>query len=283
MFKIGDFSRIGQVSVRMLRHYDQLGLLKPEHTDPFSSYRYYTIEQLPRLHRIVALNDLGLTLQQVSTLLDPDDGELSVEQLRGMLTVRQAEIERELSEKQVQLIGVAARLEQIAHEGRPSPYEIVIKAAEPLALVGVRMVVPHVAQMDHYCAAMYGQLYAAIAQYDIVPVGPEVTIYHADEYTDTDLDVEAAVPIDPQVLARAPHDARLVFHHEPAVAQVASLAYTCTYAGVVPGVLALLAWVGRHGRQPQRQLREWHLSGPAHIAGRLQEPAILELQVPLRA
>ena len=69
MFKIGDFSRLAQVSVRMLRHYDKLGLLEPSYTDRFTGYRYYTIDQLPRLNRIVALNDLGLTLAQISDLL----------------------------------------------------------------------------------------------------------------------------------------------------------------------------------------------------------------------
>ena len=62
MFKIGDFSRLAQVSVRMLRHYDKLGLLEPSYTDRFTGYRYYTIDQLPRLNRIVALNDLGFVI-----------------------------------------------------------------------------------------------------------------------------------------------------------------------------------------------------------------------------
>ena len=68
MFKIGDFSRLAQVSVRMLRHYDKLGLLEPSYTDRFTGYRYYTIDQLPRLNRIVALNDLGLTLAALAVV-----------------------------------------------------------------------------------------------------------------------------------------------------------------------------------------------------------------------
>lgn len=59
MFKIGDFSRLSQVSVRMPRHYDKLGLLTPSQIDKWTGYRYYTIDQLPRLNRIVVLNDLG--------------------------------------------------------------------------------------------------------------------------------------------------------------------------------------------------------------------------------
>ncbi len=69
MIKIGDFSRLAQVSVRTLRLYDEMGLLKPAHIDRFSDYRYYSIEQLPRLNRILALKDLGFSLEQISRML----------------------------------------------------------------------------------------------------------------------------------------------------------------------------------------------------------------------
>ncbi len=70
MFKIGEFSRLTQVSVRMLRHYDQLNLLKPAQVDTFTDYRYYSAGQLPRLNRILALQDLGFTLAQVKDMLE---------------------------------------------------------------------------------------------------------------------------------------------------------------------------------------------------------------------
>ena len=65
MLKIGEFSQLGQVSVRTLRLYDELGLLRPVYINPDSEYRYYSIEQLPTLHRIVALKELGLPLGQI--------------------------------------------------------------------------------------------------------------------------------------------------------------------------------------------------------------------------
>ncbi len=70
MFRIGDFSKLGQVTVRTLRLYDELGLFKPARTDKFTDYRYYAIEQLPRLNRILALKDLGFSLEEISALLD---------------------------------------------------------------------------------------------------------------------------------------------------------------------------------------------------------------------
>jgi DNA-binding transcriptional MerR regulator len=70
MYKIGESSQMGQVSVRMLRHYDKLGLLKPKHVDDWTGYRYFTLGQLPRLHQILAFKDLGLSLQPIGDLTD---------------------------------------------------------------------------------------------------------------------------------------------------------------------------------------------------------------------
>jgi DNA-binding transcriptional MerR regulator len=72
MFEIGEFSRFSRVSVRLLHHYDQLGLLTPSQTDPFTGYRYYSAEQLSGLNRIIALRDLGFSLEQIAGMLDED-------------------------------------------------------------------------------------------------------------------------------------------------------------------------------------------------------------------
>ena len=90
MFSIGDFAQYGRVSARMLRHYDAIGLLRPARTDPVSGYRFYEAAQLARLNRIIALKDLGFSLQQVGAILAE---EVSVPELRGMLRLRQAELE----------------------------------------------------------------------------------------------------------------------------------------------------------------------------------------------
>src|SRR3954447_2211441 len=93
MFSIGDFAGLGRVSVRMLRHYDAIGLIRPAHVDPHSGYRYYTAAQLKLLNRVIALKDLGFTLQQVQTLIDE---KVDVGELRGMLRLRRAELEAQV-------------------------------------------------------------------------------------------------------------------------------------------------------------------------------------------
>ena len=69
MLKIGEFSRLSQVTVKTLHHYDDLGLLRPAHIDQETGYRYYTVEQLPRIHRIMAIKELGLSLEQIGLMV----------------------------------------------------------------------------------------------------------------------------------------------------------------------------------------------------------------------
>ena len=88
MYGIGTVARLSQVSVRTLRHYDDLGLLKPTHVDPRTGYRYYSPDKVVRLHRILVFRDLGVPLSEIAELMDEN---VTVEQLRGILRLRQAE------------------------------------------------------------------------------------------------------------------------------------------------------------------------------------------------
>lgn len=113
MLTIGDFARLGGVSVRMLRHYDATGLLEPARVDPASGYRYYAVDQLNRLDRLLALKDLGFTLDRVRTVLDD---EVSPDELRGMLRLRRAELAGQLAADTARLVRVEARLRAIESE-----------------------------------------------------------------------------------------------------------------------------------------------------------------------
>ncbi len=109
MLNIGGFARLGQVSPRMLRHYNEIGLLEPEGVDPASGYRSYSVHQLGRLHRIVALRGMGFTLEQIRHVLAEDR---PIDELRGMLRLRQAQIEQTVGEEQECLRQVAAHLSE---------------------------------------------------------------------------------------------------------------------------------------------------------------------------
>ena len=115
MLKVGDFSKLANVTVKALRHYDSLGLLKPVWIDRFSGYRYYNLDQLPRLNRILALKDMGFTLEQIGSMLDAS---LSADALRRIFDQKQQELQQRLQDEQERLNRVAERLRQIELEGR---------------------------------------------------------------------------------------------------------------------------------------------------------------------
>lgn len=89
MLKIGDFSKLSRISIRMLRHYDELGLLVPKATDNFTSYRYYAEDQLPVAGRIVAMRDMDFGLAAIGEILKNYD---NPQALAEFLAVKQAEV-----------------------------------------------------------------------------------------------------------------------------------------------------------------------------------------------
>src|SRR5580765_5663921 len=107
MVNIGEFARYAGVSVRMLRHYDRLGLLAPDEVDPATGYRRYAAHQLPRLNRLLALKDLGFTLDQIGPVLD---AEVGLDQLRGMLLLRRAQVAEQIDADLVRLDAIERRL-----------------------------------------------------------------------------------------------------------------------------------------------------------------------------
>lgn len=126
MYGIGTVARLAQVSARTLRYYDELGLLRPRWVDPDTGYRWYAAEQLGRLHRILALRDLGVRLAEIGVLLDDD---LSVEELRGILLLRRAEAHDRVATEMERLARVEARLHQM-EDTRMSTYDVIVKRVE---------------------------------------------------------------------------------------------------------------------------------------------------------
>ena len=281
MFRIGDFSQLGQISIRTLRLYDEMNLLKPAQIDKFTGYRYYTIEQLPRLNRILALKDLGLSLEQIGDLLKHD---LPADQLRGMLMLKQIEIEQEMQAMQAQMRRVEARLSQIEREGQPSPYEVVIKSVEAQMIVSSRQIVPNLdAMVDDRCE-MYRALYRWLGDNDIVPQDYELAIYYNAEYVETDIDMELATPIDRRTLKDARVPDTIAIRELPAVETMASVIHKGDMWNISQAMVALYSWIGSHGYAPTGPYRELHLFGRELQADDdAFRNVVLELQIPITA
>jgi DNA-binding transcriptional MerR regulator/effector-binding domain-containing protein len=132
MLTIGAFARLGQVSPRMLRHYDETGLLVPAVVDARTGYRFYDVGQLARLHRLLALRDLGFGLDQIGALLRD---EVSTEELRGMLRLRQAEQSQQVADEQARLLRVEAHLRSLERSTAMSTLDVVVKTTDPVRVL----------------------------------------------------------------------------------------------------------------------------------------------------
>src|ERR1041385_3416415 len=135
MLRIGDFSRMGRVTVKALRFYDEIGLLKPAHVDEWSSYRYYSADQLGRLNRILALKELGIPLEEIGRLLQSD---VTPADLRRMLESKQEEIRLRIESERELLSRVEARLALIEKENQMADYDVVVKQVEPVTVASIR-------------------------------------------------------------------------------------------------------------------------------------------------
>ncbi|MEP7333044.1 MAG: MerR family transcriptional regulator [Terracoccus sp.] len=184
---IGDFARLGQVSVRMLRHYDAIGLLKPDRVDAWSSYRSYSPEQLTVLNRIVALKELGLSLDQVGRILTDEVGPV---ELRGMLRLRRTDLENEMRAVGIRLAAVESRLRMIEKESDMSADYVVktVPAVRLAALTGMlepeemgRNIGPMFDQVKSQLNAADASLSTAIATYAEAEEGMNVVVGYAYE------------------------------------------------------------------------------------------------------
>ncbi|MFF7360608.1 MerR family transcriptional regulator [Streptomyces sp. NPDC008125] len=176
MFTIGDFARYGRVSPRMLRHYDAIGLLRPDRTDPANGYRFYGAAQLARLNRVIALKDLGFTLQEVGSILDD---EITAQELRGMLRLRRTELEAAMAGAAARLNQVEARLRSIESEGRMDTDDVVIKQVPAVRVAELTGTAAGYRPQDitPVIVPLYERLFPLLAAAGLTPSGPGIARY----------------------------------------------------------------------------------------------------------
>jgi effector-binding domain-containing protein len=270
MIKIGDFSQLSQVPVKTLRYYDEIDLLKPARIDPFTGYRYYALDQLPRLYRILALKDLGLSLEQVSQLLTDH---LSPEGIRGMFMLKRAELQQHIEQEQERLARVEARIRQIELEGNMSGIDAVIKHTETQRVLSIREVVPDGSGISR----LFNEVFGAIMRAGVRIVAPPLTLYHSH---DAGFDTEIAIPVDQAITADVPLDgARKLSIQTLPAGTVASTFHHGAYETIGDTYAALSRWVMEHGYDFVGPVREIYLTSP----GETPNPAdyLTEIQFPV--
>jgi DNA-binding transcriptional MerR regulator len=270
MLNIGEFARLGQVSPRMLRHYDELGLLNPERVDPSSGYRFYSVHQLERLHRIVALRDIGFGLEQIQQMLAQD---VSVDELRGMLKLRRAQIEQSVGEEQERLRRVQAHLRALEWSEIVELQDVVIKQTQP-----VRVAQASAGGLTHAdIGAAFGRLLPqVIAHLETAGARPGISIgvYEDDGGTaaEGELILRAGFDVGDQDVP----DSETVRVVDLPVIEVAAAIYRGGDDGIMAAWESLVRWIDDSGYRLVGDCRElyheWHDEGPDRNVMELQQP-----------
>jgi DNA-binding transcriptional MerR regulator len=273
MFSIGEFARHGRVSVRMLRHYDAIGLLRPACVDPVSGYRFYQASQLSELNRVVALKDLGFTLQQVQAIVAE---KVSAAELRGMLKLRRAEIHARIEAETARLARVEARLLTIEDEARVPVDGVVIKRLAP---VRVGELTGEAAGYEPEAITpviqpLYCDLWQRMASAGVTAAGPALAYYEDTPAGDGAIVVHAAVP----VAAEASGDHGFSVVELAGVESAAAIIHHGSMDDVLSTGQALARWIDAHGYRSAGYAREVTLEWSAD-----PDQWVTELQQPIDA
>jgi DNA-binding transcriptional MerR regulator len=274
MFRIGEFSRIARVSARLLRWYDELGLLRPGVVDAATGYRYYTTAQLQRLNRILVLRDLGLSLEQIGAVIDEG---ASTDQLRAMLELRRAAAERLLAEEAARLKQIEARIAQLDAGSDVELDDVLIRAEPARQVVTVRDTVASFFEARQ----LIGELARTLPkQLPRAALGQIIGIAHSGEFEPDAIDVELGFVLNDALPAALPRigDRTLSVRELPPVDHMA----TCVRVGLPEHAHLVTGKIGRYV-----ELNGYRLAGPsrevflrAPRADRMEE-SVVEMQFPV--
>lgn len=251
MLRISDFAQLSRVSPKALRLYDRIGLFKPANIDGLTGYRYYSATQLPRLNRILVFKELGFSLEQIKHLLNDN---ISTEEIRGMLRLKQSEIQRRILEDQTRLLHLEIRLQEI-EEDKMTNYEVVLKTVEPQIVAATVGLIPNYQDCGPVFDHLFDEAYHHAFQHGIKQVGSGISIYHDTKLRDRNIPVEAAAPIYEQI----PSNERVWVYELPGVETMACAVHRGSFATLGQAYNALLAWVEKNGYRIVGSTREIYL------------------------
>jgi len=270
MIKIGDFSKLSRVSVKALRFYDEIGLLRPATIDPFTGYRYYSVEQLARLNRILAFKDLGFSLEQIGDILDQ---ELTHQQVAALLKLKAEELRARLRDDHDRLMRIEARLYQIEQEDTMPDYEVVIKKVEPQMAAAVYGSASSYDDIGPIFDHMFDQLFGYVCGSGVQRVGPGFAMYLSED--DTQGVEIAAMAALYEPLQGSEH---VTVFELPGAEQMVSTVHHGSFADLQKAYKALMQWVEANGYRIVGPCRELYLQ---YERGGDQSKYVTEIQFPV--
>ncbi len=269
MFKIGEFSKLTQVSIRMLRYYDETGLLIPAEIDKFTNYRLYSAEQILTLNKILFLRDLGFHVPEIVIALNHWEDEFITAQLEN----KRLEIQNAIQAEQEKLSKIELAKRDVRQRKIAIHCNVSIKSIPGYQVFSLRRIVP-----DYYAEGQLWEEMSAFAVEAGVPIsGNTFTIYHDPDYREKDVDIEICAPV-----ARMGEDRNGFTYRntEPVLLMACSMVYG-PFENIAGAYLAVANWLQEHNQYGMAgKNRQIVHRGPWNEE--IPDKYLTEIQIPLR-
>lgn len=268
MFRIGEFSKFAKVSTRMLRYYDEVGLFKPLKIDAFTGYRYYCASQIPEIIKIITLRDVGFNISEISRLIEIEDDEAIIRELKR----KQFQIEESINHERRIISDINNLISSLRKEIVTMDYKVKLKEIPSYKAVSLRSVV------ENY--SKEGDLWASLGEFalqnQLHPVAAPFAIYHDGEHKESNVDIEVLMPVEKLQESQG----KFVFREVERVSCMATLLYKGRYEKIDKTFFYLAKWIEdskyeTFGKARQMSIKgEWNESNPDNY--------LIEIQMPVK-
>lgn len=264
LYKIGLFSQMNRVTIKALRHYDDIDLLKPAYIDEVNGYRYYTSSQLPELHQILALRQIGFTLEEIKKVKNGNS-------VNDVLLKKKSEVLKKIAEETAKLSQIEYYL---SHKEIDRGYNIILKEIPEVIVASMRTVVKNYDALFDIVPPM-GQ---EMERLGCVCAVPEYcfNIYHDGEYKEENVNVE----ICEAVTEIKPDSEMITFKRIPKVEIAACVLHKGSYDSFPKAYRSLMCWMEENGFELSEYPRESYIDGVWNKDS--EEEWLTEIQFPLR-
>jgi len=279
MLRIGDLARLGGVSVKALRFYDEQGLLRPEHVDPHTGYRYYALDQAKTLAVITNLRMIDCTIAEIAAVLHGANA--SPNKIKETVAAKR----RELADARSQLAGkmrladmMAQSLEDAAAAALPT---FKLGTLEDQRVYAIRKTVPH---LGAPVTEMFEAAEAIVAERNArAPTAPFM-VFHSAPTSNSDLDLEVCIPLSADSAGHPPAT------HIPGSEMACSVVYAGGYFKTEILFKQMTDWISGAGLKTAGPMRElYHRFGadqedyslPAKMIAKDSRDYLTELQLPV--
>ena len=267
MFKIGDFSKLTSVSIRMLRYYNEVGLFKPNHIDDFTGYRYYSATQINKLNKIISLRDMGFNVAEIGQVL----AETSEKKIQELLVKRHEIVKSLINDEEHKLKLISSAIKDFTKETINMKYNVELKSVPSYQVLSLREVVPSY----YHEGELWQKMSEFIAEKGLVCGPISFAKYHDEGFKDEDVDIEIVMGVS----KKGKDEKGFTYIDTEELGLVASVLVPGDYENIAPAFQYLAQWIEDQGYSLNGQSRQLPLKGSWNEED--VENYLNEIQIPI--